>query len=86
VFLAMAVLWPIILLFIIPIILFIVYLAVSSCLGDSIRSRISNLSDLDPRRGAYDRRYARMMGTSGFGASEQIELQDMLESRADGYD
>jgi len=60
------------------------YLALSSCLGDSFRARISGFP-INPRRAVYDQNYLRTMTNQG-AMSEQIELQDMLhESRGDEY-
>ncbi|MCJ1251847.1 hypothetical protein MMC30_009085 [Trapelia coarctata] len=65
--------------------LFIAYLALSSCLGDSFRARIAGFP-INPRRAVYDQNYLRTM-TNPSTMSEQIELQDILhESRDDDYD
>ena len=54
-------------------------MALSSCLGDNLRARISGVA-LDARQGAYGRTFARTM-TSGVAQSgwEQIEMEDMLD-------
>ncbi|OJD24275.1 hypothetical protein ACJ73_04367 [Blastomyces percursus] len=60
------------------------FLALSSCLGDSFRARIAGFS-INPREAIYDRSYLRTMTNSGSAMSEQIELEDMLRDRAEGY-
>lgn len=66
---------------------FTVYLVLSSCLGDNVRTRVSR-SSVDARRGVYDRNYLRTMTNSGTSMSEQIELQeimDKVQEEVDGY-
>ena len=71
------------LLFFIPLLLFTVFLALSSCLGDGFRATISNIS-VNPRHGSYGRRYARSLGSgAGQGGWEQIEMEDMLGDDTD---
>jgi hypothetical protein len=66
------------LLLFIPFTFFLVFLALSSCMGDGFRARISGMS-INPRHGSYGRGYARGLG-SGAGSSgwEQIEMEDMM--------
>lgn len=81
----MDLLWLLLLLLLMPLTLFVGYLILSSCLGDSFRARIAGFS-IDPR-GAYDENYLRTMTNSGHGMSEQIELEDMMFSPQDSdYD
>ncbi|KAL4943281.1 hypothetical protein BDV06DRAFT_143304 [Aspergillus oleicola] len=58
------------LVFFLPLILFLAWLALSSCLGSRLRSR----------RGfdSYGREYLRTMVNTGPAMSEQIELDNML--------
>ena len=67
------------LLFFIPITLFGAFLALSSCLGDSFRGRISGLS-INPRHAVYDRNYMRTMT---YNAAEAMEMEPMSTSTAD---
>ncbi len=55
------------------------YLILSSCLGDRFRGRISGIS-ANPHRGVYDSNYLRTMTNSGASMSEQIELQEIMET------
>lgn len=66
------------LLLFIPFTFFLIFLALSSCMGDGFRARISNMS-INPRHGSYGRGYARSLG-SGAGSAgwEQIEMEDMM--------
>ena len=70
-----------ILLFFIPFLFFLAYLALSSCLGDGFRARISGAT-FNPRHASFGRSYARGLNSS-MGGWEQIEMQDMLAG-ADG--
>jgi hypothetical protein len=54
----------------------VVFLALSSCLGESFRAHFARSSDNEHIDG-YDRFYLRGMTTSGFSMSEQIELDEM---------
>lgn len=65
-------------LFIIPFILFLVYLGLSSCMGDRFRARVSGIT-FNPRHASFGRNYRRGMG-SGAGSAgwEQIEMEDMM--------
>ncbi|KAL2221903.1 hypothetical protein M432DRAFT_636573 [Thermoascus aurantiacus ATCC 26904] len=67
------------LVFFAPLLLFIAFLALSSCLGDGFRARLAGFT-IRPRIDAYDRHYLRTMtnGGSGSAMSEQIELENML--------
>ncbi|KAG2420134.1 hypothetical protein HFD88_004934 [Aspergillus terreus] len=57
-----------------PLLLLLAWLALSSCLGTSFRSRFS----FGPGMDAYGRDYLRTMANSGPAMSEQIELENML--------
>jgi hypothetical protein len=59
-----------------------VYLALSSCLGDSFRGRISGFS-INPRHAIFDRHYFRTMTNSGPGLSEQIEMENIFKADPD---
>ncbi|KAA6407700.1 MAG: hypothetical protein FRX48_08538 [Lasallia pustulata] len=65
-----------------PILLFVAYLAISSCLGDRFRARISGFT-LNPRHAVYDRSYLRTMTNSGPALSEQIEMHDIMNDNID---
>jgi hypothetical protein len=70
------------LLFFIPFLFFLAYLALSSCLGDGFRARVSGIT-INPRYASFGRSYGRNVG-AGVGGWEQIEMQDMLrEGEAD---
>ncbi|KAG4437534.1 hypothetical protein IFR05_006968 [Cadophora sp. M221] len=73
----MASLWLLALLISVPLALFVAWLIVSSCLGDSFRMRISNVS-INPRRALFDRNYLRTVTSDGHGSWNQIEMDDML--------
>ncbi|KAJ5279320.1 hypothetical protein N7478_004692 [Penicillium angulare] len=65
------------LVFFAPLLLFVAWLAASSCLGNGFRTRIGGFSagsGLD----AYGQSYLRTMANSGAAMSEQIEMDDML--------
>jgi hypothetical protein len=66
------------LLFLLPLLLFIAWLAVSSCMGDRFRARVSGITFM-PRNTSFGRGYARGLG-SGAGSAgwEQIEMEDMM--------
>lgn len=57
-----------------------VFLALSSCLGQRFRARVTGFS-INPRHGAYDQNYFRTMTTPGPGLSEHIEMETMLNER-----
>jgi hypothetical protein len=66
------------LLFFIPLLFFIAFLALSSCMGDGFRARFAGMS-FNPRHASFGRNYTRGFG-SGAGSAgwEQIEMEDML--------
>ena len=66
------------LLFFFPFLAFLGFLALSSCLGDRFRARISGIN-FNPRHTSFGRSYARGLG-SGAGSAgwEQIEMEDVL--------
>ncbi|KAF4765277.1 hypothetical protein N7455_004877 [Penicillium solitum] len=59
------------LVFFAPLILFVAWLAASSCLGSRLRS-------VRPGLDGYGASYLRTMANSGPAMSEQIEMDDML--------
>ncbi|KAJ5120494.1 uncharacterized protein N7515_009882 [Penicillium bovifimosum] len=59
------------LVFFAPLLLFVAWLAASSCLGNRLRS-------VRPGWDSYGANYLRTMANSGPAMSEQIELDDML--------
>ncbi|KAJ6134061.1 hypothetical protein N7523_000383 [Penicillium sp. IBT 18751x] len=62
------------LVFFAPLLLFVAWLAASSCLGNGFR-----LGGFSARPGmAYGQSYLRTMANSGPAMSEQIEMDDML--------
>lgn len=65
------------LLLFIPFLFFLVFLALSSCMGDRFRARVSGMAS-KPRH-SFGRNYTRGLG-SGAGSAgwEQIEMEDML--------
>ncbi|KAL2070344.1 hypothetical protein VTL71DRAFT_13370 [Oculimacula yallundae] len=73
----MASLWILVILIAIPLALFVAWLIVSSCLGDSFRMRVSNVS-INPRRALFDRNYLQTVTSNGQGSWNQIEMDDML--------
>lgn len=56
------------------------FLALSSCLGNNFRARVSGVT-INPRRGAYDQTLFRNMTTHAYPSSEQIEMEMMLNQR-----
>lgn len=64
---------------------FTVFLALSSCLGNGLRTRIAG-ARIDPRHGVYGRSYARGLGSFVPGASEQIEMEDVMSKSWDPED
>ncbi|ODH14130.1 hypothetical protein ACO22_06672 [Paracoccidioides brasiliensis] len=68
-----------------PILLLIVFLALSSCLGDGFRARLAGFP-ANTREGAYGRSYLRTMTNSGSAMSEHVELEDMIRDQVDYYD
>ncbi len=91
-------LWLLALLILVPVILFLgmdsplnlqisqltitVYLALSSCLGDSFRGQVSGFS-INPRNATFDRHYFRTMTNSGPCLSEQIEMENIFKADPD---
>ncbi|KAJ5433198.1 uncharacterized protein N7458_012354 [Penicillium daleae] len=65
------------LVFFAPLLLFAVWLAASSCLGNRLRTRGGGFS-VRPNLDTYGQSYLRTMANSGAAMSEQIELDDML--------
>jgi hypothetical protein len=59
----------------------IVWLALSSCLGDNVRARVAASTMLPHGGASYGRSYARNMPSyPGAAASESIEMEDMLRN------
>ncbi|KAJ5042474.1 uncharacterized protein L3040_005018 [Drepanopeziza brunnea f. sp. 'multigermtubi'] len=73
----MASLWPLAIFIVVVLMLFVAWLIVSSCVGDSFRLRVSNIS-INPRQALFDRNYLRTVTSSGQGTWNQIEMDDML--------
>lgn len=73
----MSELWLLALLIAVPLVLFIAWLIVSSCLGDNVRLRFSNVS-VNPRQALFGRNYMRTVTSNGLGTWNQIEMDDML--------
>ncbi|PSS10829.1 hypothetical protein M430DRAFT_53371 [Amorphotheca resinae ATCC 22711] len=73
----MASLWLLVPLLAIPLVLFVAWLILSSCLGDSFRLRFSNVT-VNPRQAIFDRNYMRSVTSSGQGTWNQFEMTDML--------
>ncbi|KAI9053146.1 hypothetical protein LZ554_003412 [Drepanopeziza brunnea f. sp. 'monogermtubi'] len=73
----MASLWPLVLFIVVVLVLFVAWLIISSCVGDSFRLRVSNIS-INPRQALFDRNYLRTVTSSGQGTWNQIEMDDML--------
>ncbi|PLB47201.1 hypothetical protein P170DRAFT_478061 [Aspergillus steynii IBT 23096] len=67
------------LVFFTPVLLLLVWLALSSCLGSRFRSQFPRVP-LRPGLDAYGRDYLRTMASSGPAMSEQIELENLVES------
>ena len=62
----------------VPFLFFLAFLALSSCMGDRFRARVSGIT-LNPRHASFGRNYMRGMGSGAAGAGwEQIEMEDML--------
>lgn len=69
-----------------PFLLFLGFLAISSCMGDRFRARVSGIS-FNPRITTFGRNYGRGLGSgSGAGGWEQIEMEDMLGPDTDSED
>ncbi|CAL3962628.1 unnamed protein product [Diplocarpon coronariae] len=73
----MASLWILILLIIVLLTLLILWLILPSCLGESFRMRVSNVS-INPPRALFGRDYLRTITSNGQGTWNQIEMDDML--------
>lgn len=56
-----------------------VYLALSSCLGNNLRARVSNNT-------TFDRNYLRTFTSDNAGTWEQIEMDVMLEDSLEDED
>lgn len=69
------------LLLFVPFLLFLVFLGLSSCMGDRFRAQVSGFS-LNPRHGSFGRRYGQQLGT-GVGGWEQIEMEDIIGRDSD---
>jgi hypothetical protein len=68
------------LLFFFPLLLWLAFLAVSSCMGDRLRARVAGIS-FNPSIRTFGRNYGRGLGSgSGAGGWEQIEMEDMMGS------
>lgn len=66
------------LLLFIPLLLFLAFLAASSCMGDRFRARVSGMT-FNPRHASFGRNYTRGFGSGASSAGwEQIEMEDML--------
>ncbi|OQV04207.1 hypothetical protein CLAIMM_09123 [Cladophialophora immunda] len=68
------------LLLFVPLLFFIAFLALSSCLGERFRARVSGFT-INSRHGSYDRTYFRTMTNPGPSSSEHIELETMLNAQ-----
>ncbi|OJD40683.1 glutamine amidotransferase type 1 [Diplodia corticola] len=67
------------LIFFLPLVMFIAWMALSSCLGDSLRATIAGAS-MNPRQASFGRSYARGLGSgTGQAGWEQIEMEEMLD-------
>ncbi|KAF7513018.1 hypothetical protein GJ744_011284 [Endocarpon pusillum] len=62
----------------VPILFLLVFLALSSCLGDRLRMRGFSPNTRD---GNYSKTYFRTMTNSGPAMSEHIEMETMLNER-----
>lgn len=78
----MASLWILAIILFIILVLFIAWMALSSCLGDNFRNQITNAFS-NPRQAIYDHRYMRTVTSSGQGNWNQIEMDDMLGDNLD---
>ncbi|KAJ5893609.1 hypothetical protein N7495_005300 [Penicillium taxi] len=66
-----------VLVFFAPLLLFIAWLAASSCLGNRFRTPLGGFS-VRPGLDSYGQSYLCTMANSGPAMSEQIELENML--------
>jgi hypothetical protein len=81
----MNVLILLVLIFLVPFIFWLVFLAMSSCMGDSFRASIAGIPvTFNPRHSTFGRQYTRAFG-SGAGSAgwEQIEMEDMMGEDSD---
>lgn len=71
------------LLFFIPLLFFVAFLAASSCMGEGFRARFAGVT-FNPRNASFGRNYTRGFGSgAGSGGWEQIEMEDMLRDDSD---
>lgn len=62
----------------VPFLFFLVFLALSSCLGNDFRARVAGIS-FNPRHTSYGNSYARnLQGGAGSGGWEGIEMDELL--------
>jgi hypothetical protein len=76
------------LLFFVPFLFWLVFLALSSCMGDGFRARVAGIPvTWNPRNATFGRHYTRGLG-SGAGSAgwEQIEMEDMLGEDSEDED
>jgi hypothetical protein len=67
------------LIFFVPFLFFLAYLALSSCMGDGLRARVGGMT--------FNRSYARgLRGGGATGGWEQIEMEDMLGDDSEDED
>ncbi|TID25692.1 glutamine amidotransferase type 1 [Venturia nashicola] len=82
----MAGLWILVPLIMIPLVLLLAWLVLSSCLGSSVRSRVSR-SSIPGHQPSFGRNYAMGLSSgTGPGGWESIEMENMLnpEDEFDG--
>jgi hypothetical protein len=70
------------LLFFIPFALFLAFLALSSCLGDRFRARMSST----PQHASFGRSYVAGLAGAGHAGWEQIEMEDVLADHSAHHD
>lgn len=73
------------LIFTIPLIFFLAYLILSTCLGDAVRARTAGVP-LSVRFATYGRTYGRNMGYMAQGGWEQMEMQEMVATTVDEHE
>ena len=62
----------------VPLIFFLVFLALSSCLGNDFRARVAGIT-FNPRHASYGNSYGRgLQGGAGTGGWEGIEMDELL--------
>ncbi|RDI80520.1 hypothetical protein Vi05172_g9484 [Venturia inaequalis] len=82
----MAGLWILLPLFVIPLVLLLAWLVLSSCLGSSVRSRGSR-SSIPGQQPSFGRNYAMGLSSgTGPGGWESIEMENMLNPETDFED